>query len=104
MVEMNEAAKAYMNRQGFNNVVLNVEEITSWCAPPYLEVTVSFTDEDEVAMLEKGYEIEQSELGRVYYPAEGVEIPDKIVINYMEYPWISCFEVEGVKIAHKPGK
>lgn len=29
MIEMNEAAKAYMNRQGFNNVVLNVEEITS---------------------------------------------------------------------------
>lgn len=29
MVEMNEAAVAYMCRQGFQDVVLSVEEITS---------------------------------------------------------------------------
>ena len=31
-------------------------------------MSVSFTDEDEEAMLEKGYETDQSELGNVYYP------------------------------------
>ena len=29
MVEMNEAAVAYIRRQGFQDVVLSVEEITS---------------------------------------------------------------------------
>ena len=55
-------------------------------------------------MLAKGYQVEQSDLGKVYYPTEGVEIPDQIVINYVEYPWITCFEVEGVEIAEKGGK
>ncbi len=52
-------------------------------------------------MLAKGYQWEQSELGKVYYPSEGVVILDKICVNYMEYPWISCFEVEGVEIEKK---
>lgn len=29
MVELNDAAKAYMQRQGFEDIVLTVEEITS---------------------------------------------------------------------------
>ena len=29
MVDMNEGAKAYMRRQGFQDVVVSVEEITS---------------------------------------------------------------------------
>ena len=29
MVELNDAAKAYMRRQGFQDVVVSVEEITS---------------------------------------------------------------------------
>lgn len=49
-------------------------------------------------MLAKGYRAEESELGNVYYPGEGIMIPDKITVNYMEYPWISCFEVEGIEI------
>ena len=101
MVELNERAKEYLSRVKWQHVVLNIEEITSWCAPPYLEVAVSFTDEDEEAMLAKGYQWEQSELGKVYYPSEGVVILDKICVNYMEYPWISCFEVEGVEIEKK---
>ena len=43
-------------------------------------MSVSFTDEDEVAMLEKGYETDQSELGNVYYPREGIKIPDHIIV------------------------
>ena len=49
-------------------------------------------------MLEKGYETDQSELGNVYYPKEGIEIPDHIIVKYVEYPWVTCFEVEGIEI------
>ena len=61
-------------------------------------MSVSFSDEDEVAMLEKGYETDQSELGNVYYPREGIKIPDHIIVKYVEYPWVTCFEVEGIEI------
>ena len=61
-------------------------------------MSVSFTDEDEEAMLEKGYETDQSELGNVYYPKEGIEITDHIIVKYVEYPWVTCFEVEGIEI------
>ncbi len=73
-------------------------DIDKVCAPPYKEMSVSFTDEDEEAMLEKGYETDQSELGNVYYPKEGIEIPDHIIVKYVEYPWVTCFEVEGIEI------
>lgn len=49
-------------------------------------------------MLEKGYEADQSELGNVYYPREGILIPDHIAVKYVEYPWVTCFEVEGIEI------
>lgn len=49
-------------------------------------------------MAEKGYEAAQSELGNVYYPREGIKIPDNIAVNYEDYPWISCFRVEGIEI------
>lgn len=49
-------------------------------------------------MRQKGYVFVQSELGNVYYPEEGVALSDHITVNYVEYPWITCFEVEGVEI------
>ncbi len=49
-------------------------------------------------MIEKGYMADQSELGNVYYPSEGIRITEGIAVNYMDYPWISCFEVEGIEI------
>ena len=49
-------------------------------------------------MQKKGYAVSQSELGNVYYPEEGGEVPENIVVKYVEYPWITCFEVEGLKI------
>ncbi|WP_242847318.1 hypothetical protein [Dorea sp. D27] len=49
-------------------------------------------------MFEKGYEADESELGNVYYPKQGVVIPGKITVSYIEYPWISCFEVDGIEI------
>lgn len=61
-------------------------------------MSVSFTDEGAETMEEKGYHADQSEMGNVYYPREGIRIPGDISVNYMDYPWISCFEVEGIEI------
>lgn len=52
-------------------------------------------------MLLKGYDADESELGNVYYPNEGIVIPEKIIVNYVVYPWITCFQVEGVEIIKK---
>ena len=49
-------------------------------------------------MLEKGYVLDESVLGKVYYPKEGIRIQDKVIVKYVDYPWISCFEVEGIEI------
>lgn len=49
-------------------------------------------------MKEKGYLCEHSEVGNVYYPAEGVRLTDDAAVNYVEYPWITCCEVEGIEI------
>ena len=49
----------------------------------------------------KGYTADQSELGNVYYPAEGIARDEKVSVNYVEYPWITCFEVEGFTIPQK---
>lgn len=66
-------------------------------------MSVSFTDEDKDVMLEKGYVADESELGNVYYPKEGIIIPGQITVRYVEYPWITCFEVEGIEIKKKAG-
>ena len=96
MVELNDRIISYMQKQGWKDIVLNVELMTSWCAPPYLEVVVSFTDEEKEAMLAKGYLADQSELGVVYYPQTGVRVEGQLVVKYVEYPWITCFEVDGL--------
>ena len=64
-----------------------------------MEVSVGFTDKDEKQMAEEGYLFEKSEFGNVYYPKEGVAVQEIIIIKYVEYPWITCFEVEGVEIS-----
>ncbi len=61
-------------------------------------MSVGFTDRAEVEMLESGYVSEKSEFGNVYYPKEGVEVSEKIAVNLKVYPWITCFEVDGIKI------
>ena len=101
MVKLNDNAKKYMLKFGWNDVVLSVEEFTSWCAPPYKEIVVSFTNEDEEAMAEKGYRADTSEIGKVYYPDQGVELSEEIAVNYVEYPWITCFQVEGIRPAEE---
>ncbi len=51
-------------------------------------------------MKEEGYAVEESELGKVYYPAKGLSFEENAEIRRMEYPWITCLEVVGV-IIHK---
>lgn len=61
-----------------------------------MEVSVVFTDKDEEYYTAQGYVCDESVMGKVYYPKEGVEIDGTIVIRYMEYPWISTFEFDGI--------
>ena len=61
-------------------------------------MSVGFTDKGEEEMLAKGYAVDESELGRVYYPAKGIQREEVVVVKRMEYPWITCLEVEGIKI------
>ena len=61
-------------------------------------MTVSFTDEKEEVLKEKGYICDESELGKVYYPDHGIVLAEEIIVKYVEYPWITCFEVEGIEI------
>ena len=91
MVELNEEMKQYMLRFGWKNLTLDIEEITSWCAPPRKEMSVGVTDKAKEEMQEDGYVCEQSELGNVFYPEEGIIVSDKIVVKRMEYPWLTCF-------------
>ena len=100
MVELNDRIIKYMKCNGFADMVLNIENITSWCAPPYWEVLVSFTDKDELSMIEEGYLVEETELGKVYYPSKGLSFAEDAEIKRMEYPWITCLEVDWA-IIHK---
>lgn len=52
-------------------------------------------------MAEKGYRVDRSTLGYVYYPKEGVCIADEIEVKYVEYPWITRFEVRGITAEKK---
>ena len=61
-------------------------------------MSVGVTDKAKEEMQEDGYVCEQSELGNVFYPEEGIIVSDKIVVKRMEYPWLTCFEVEGIDI------
>jgi len=63
-----------------------------------LEILVDFTNKKQQELLAQGYTCDDSVLGKVYYMPDKVEICGQIEVNYMEYPWISCFETEGVKV------
>ena len=101
MVLLNDRIKQYMEKCGQKNILLSIEKITSWCAPPLMEMAVMFTEKDEATMIEDGFVSDKSELGMVYYPKEGIRIVDQITVKYVDYPWISCFEVDGIEIIKK---
>ena len=51
-------------------------------------------------MLADGYAVEESELGKIYYPSKGLSFEENAEIRRMEYPWITTLEVKGA-IIHK---
>lgn len=61
-------------------------------------MSVGFADKEKEYYINRGYHCDESVMGKVYYPAEGVCTEKQIVIRYMEYPWISTFEVEGIRV------
>lgn len=65
-------------------------------------MTVSFTDKEKGVLLQEGFEADESELGYVFYPKEGIILGENISVNYVEYPWITCFEVEGIELLPPP--
>lgn len=62
---------------------------------------MDFTDREQEYFRQEGYVCDESALGMVYYRAEGLQVTEPVAVNYMEYPWITCFEVEGIRIAPK---
>ena len=63
-----------------------------------MELSVSFTGEGEPPDPDT-YRTEQSPVGKVYIPADGVVITGPVRVRYEKYPWIEKFEVDGVKAA-----
>lgn len=72
-----------------------------------MEVSVSFAgdDEDEEYYTSIGYIADcwidedgaGDKSGKAYYPASGVEITGEIIVRYEITPWISRFEIDGIK-------
>ena len=62
-----------------------------------MEISVGFTDKEEEYYAGQGYVYDESMIGRVYYPEEGVELDGQIAVRYMKYPWISTFETDGIR-------
>lgn len=69
-----------------------------------MEISVGFTDKEEAYYIGQGYIRDESVLGRVYYPKEGVRLEGQIVVRYMEYPWISTFETDGIRAVSEDNK
>lgn len=65
-----------------------------------MEISVGFTDQDKEDLLSQGCACEVSPLGNVYYPSDEMIVTGDISINYVENPWITCFEVNGLAASH----
>ena len=62
-------------------------------------MSVGFADKDETVQFyqENGYVVDETEVGRAYYPAENVRITGEICVRYEVFPWISRFEIDGIR-------
>ena len=71
-----------------------------------MEMSVGFADKGKDAnyYIERGYRVEESELGKVYYPKRSAVKVGKIGIRYEEKPWLSSFEIDGLRPAKARGK
>ena len=61
-------------------------------------------DKDVDYYIERDYRVENSELGKVYYPKRSAVKIGKIGIRYEEKPWLSSFEIDGLRPAKPRGK
>ena len=70
-----------------------------------MEVSVSFTDgsvdlnEQGEPWNASGYTLDETVLGRVWIPREGLIIDHPAGIRYEKYPWMEKFEFDGIKAA-----
>lgn len=71
-----------------------------------MEMSVGFADKDKDVdyYIERGYRVEESELGKVYYPKRTAVKVGKIGIRYEQKPWLSSFEIDGLRPAKPRGK
>ena len=67
-------------------------------------MSVGFADKDVDYYIERDYRVENSELGKVYYPKRSAVKIGKIGIRYEEKPWLSSFEIDGLRPAKPRGK
>ena len=60
-----------------------------------MEMSVGFADKDKDLdyFIERGYRVEKSELGKVYYPKRNAVKVGKIEIRYEEKQCLRCFEI-----------
>lgn len=67
-------------------------------------MSVGFADKDKGPQYyaEQNYVVDKTEIGYVYYPRENVEVTGEIVIRYEKLPWISRFEIDGIKAIGQP--
>lgn len=70
-----------------------------------MEISVGFADKDKDSdyYIDRGYTADKTKIGLALYPAEGVEIDGNIGVRYEEKPWITRFEVDGLRPI-KPSK
>lgn len=64
-----------------------------------MEISVGFadTDCDEKKYIEEGYVIDSTELGRVFYKPDAVDIDEEVSIIYDIKPWLEAFRIEGMR-------
>lgn len=60
-------------------------------------MSVGFTDKDESFYVEQNYIVDESPLGKVYYPSTGAMQTGDIGVRYEVKPWISAFYVDGLR-------
>lgn len=62
-----------------------------------MEVSVGFTDGTVPTNKEYEYGVDESPLGKVYYPSTGVMVEGDIEVIYEVKPWLTTFKVKGLR-------
>ncbi len=65
-----------------------------------MEVSVSFTDGSKDLNADGcRYDVDESQLGRVWIPKDGLLVTPPVRIRYEKHPWIEKFEFDGLRAA-----